>query len=118
MATLAEQSIEGEGIGVRVEEVTPKEDAAGRRLLVTLLAPKYRRASNSERVFRAFAGSGATCERIVHLASYPVDCYELIVLGADHVASSRVGHDGRSRGSDSTSRSSAPAFTGARSTSW
>lgn len=83
MATLAEHSIEGEGIGVRVEEVTPKEDAAGRRLLVTLLAPNIG-ARELERVFRAFAGSGATCERIVHLASYPVDCYELIVLGADH----------------------------------
>jgi phosphoserine phosphatase len=83
MTTLAEHSIEGEGIGVRVEEVTPKEDAAGRRLLVTLLAPNIG-ARELERVFRAFAASGATCERIVHLASYPVDCYELIVLGADH----------------------------------
>jgi len=37
-------------------------------------------------VFHAIAQSEATCERIVHLASYPVDCYELIVLGPDHVA--------------------------------
>ena len=27
-----------------------------------------------------------TCERIVHLASYPVDCYELVVRGSDHAA--------------------------------
>jgi len=30
------------------------------------------------------AASGSTCERIVHLASYPVDCYELVVRSSDH----------------------------------
>lgn len=39
-----------------------------------------------EGVFAAIAASGSTCERIVHLASYPVDCYELVVHGADHTA--------------------------------
>jgi phosphoserine phosphatase len=54
-------------------------------LLVTLLALNIS-ASQLERIFRAIAASGSTCERIVHLASYPVDCYELVVLGSDHTA--------------------------------
>ena len=83
MATLHERSIEGEGITVHVQEVTPKDEVDGRRLLVTLLAPVIA-AGQLESVFHAIASSGATCERIVHLASYPVDCYELIVIGPDH----------------------------------
>jgi phosphoserine phosphatase len=83
MATLHERSIEGEGITVHVQEVTPKDEVDGRRLLVTLLAPVVA-AGQLESVFHAIASSGATCERIVHLASYPVDCYELIVIGPDH----------------------------------
>jgi len=85
VAALGRQRIEGEGLGCRVEEVTPTETIEGRRLLVTLLAPAIS-AGQLERAFRAIASSGATCERIVHLASYPVDCYELIVLGPDHAA--------------------------------
>ena len=37
-------------------------------------------------MFAAFAASGSTCERIVHLASYPVDCYELVVRSSDHAS--------------------------------
>jgi phosphoserine phosphatase len=81
--TLGERSIEGEGMRVHVEEVTPKDDVDGRRLLVTMLAPEIS-AGQLEGVFHAIADSAATCERIVHLANYPVDCYELIVIGSDH----------------------------------
>lgn len=84
-AALLARTIEGEGITVQVQEVTPTDTMAGRRLLVTLLAPAIS-AGQLEAIFHAIATSGATCERIVHLASYPVDCYELIVLGPDHAA--------------------------------
>jgi phosphoserine phosphatase len=83
-SVLAERSIEGEGISVHVSAVTPTDTLEGRRLLVTLLAPSIS-AGQLETIFHAIAGSGASCERIVHLASYPVDCYELIVIGPDHV---------------------------------
>jgi phosphoserine phosphatase len=85
VAILRGRPIEGEGMSVHVEAVTPQEELKGRRLLVTLLAPSIV-AGQLEAVFHAIARSDATCERIVHLASYPVDCYELIVLGPDHVA--------------------------------
>jgi phosphoserine phosphatase len=84
-AVLRERSIEGDGMNVNVEEVAVQEELKGRRLLVTLLSPSIS-ARQLEGVFHAIATSDATCERIVHLASYPVDCYELIVLGPDHVA--------------------------------
>ncbi|HVA51980.1 MAG TPA: phosphoserine phosphatase SerB [Acidimicrobiales bacterium] len=83
MVALRERSIEGDGMSVHVEEVIPKDEVDGRRLLVTLLAPQIA-ASQLESVFDAIAASSATCERIVHLASYPVDCYELIVIGPSH----------------------------------
>jgi len=85
VAALGRRRIEGEGLGCRVEEVASTHAIEGRRLLVTLLAPAIS-AGQLERAFRAIATSGANCERIVHLASYPVDCYELIVLGPDHGA--------------------------------
>ncbi|MGA2968561.1 MAG: phosphoserine phosphatase SerB [Acidimicrobiales bacterium] len=84
-AALAERDIVARGITASVETVLPVESGEGRRLLVTLLAPNIS-AEQLEKVFRAIAASGSTCERIVHLASYPVDCYELVVLGSDHVA--------------------------------
>ena len=83
MASLGERAIEGEGIRVSIEEVTPRDDVDGRRLLVTLLAPEIS-GGQLEQIFHAIAASDATCERIVHLASYPVNCYELIVIGPDH----------------------------------
>jgi phosphoserine phosphatase len=83
MASLRETSIEGDGMSFHVEEVVPKDEVDGRRLLVTLLAPQIT-ARQLESVFDAIAASDATCERIVHLASYPVDCYELIVIGPSH----------------------------------
>jgi phosphoserine phosphatase len=84
-AALAQRNIVSAGITATVEEVTPSELSDGRRLLVTFLAPRIG-ATQLEGVFSAIAGSGSTCERIVHLASYPVDCYELVVLGSDHAA--------------------------------
>ncbi|HEY5111330.1 MAG TPA: phosphoserine phosphatase SerB [Acidimicrobiales bacterium] len=83
VSALRERSIEGDGISVTVSAVTPGADFEGRRLLVTLLAPSIS-AGQLETIFHAIAKSGASCERIVHLASYPVDCYELIVIGPDH----------------------------------
>ncbi|HEV3188101.1 MAG TPA: phosphoserine phosphatase SerB [Acidimicrobiales bacterium] len=83
MVALRARSIEGDGMSVHVEEVIPNDEVDGRRLLVTLLAPQIA-ARQLENVFDAIAASGATCERIVHLASYPVDCYELIVIGPSH----------------------------------
>ncbi|HVB51283.1 MAG TPA: phosphoserine phosphatase SerB [Acidimicrobiales bacterium] len=83
VSVLHERAIEGDGISVTVSAVAPAVDFEGRRLLVTLLAPSIS-AGQLEAVFHAIAKSGASCERIVHLASYPVDCYELIVIGPDH----------------------------------
>lgn len=83
VASLAKRPIAVDGMNVSVETVTPRDEVDGRRLLVTLLAPNIT-AGHLEGIFRAIADSKATCERIVHLASYPVDCYELVVIGPDH----------------------------------
>ncbi len=97
---LAGRAIEGEGIGVSVEAVTPSDAPPGRRLLVTLLAPSIS-AGQLRGVFAAIAASGATCERIVHLASYPVECYELIVIGPDHdLLRAALARAGEERGLD------------------
>lgn len=72
-----------EGVDVTVERVEPEEFVNGKRLLVTLLAPEITTEALGA-VFGAMADATATCERIVHLASYPVDCYELIVRGRNH----------------------------------
>lgn len=84
-AALARHDITRAGVVAQVDRVTPHEEAAGGRLLVTLLASRIV-AAQLEEVFRAIASVGATCQRIVHLASYPVDCYELVVVGRDHAA--------------------------------
>ncbi len=55
----------------------------GRRLLVTLTAPTLT-ASALAGVTSAIFEAMGTCERIVRLATYPVQSYELVVLGADH----------------------------------
>jgi phosphoserine phosphatase len=83
VANLAKRPIATDGMSVNVVAVTPRDDVDGRRLLVTLLAPTIS-AGQLEGIFHAIAESKASCERIVHLASYPVDCYELIVIGPDH----------------------------------
>ena len=71
------------GIDVSVTVVEPGGFQNGKRLMVTLLAPNVS-STDLEVIFSAIASSDATCERIVHLASYPVDCYELIVRGPNH----------------------------------
>jgi phosphoserine phosphatase len=80
---LGQRDIVSKGITATVEEVTPSDANEGRRLLVTFLAPRIG-ATQLQSVFGAIAASGSTCERIVHLASYPVDCYELVVRSSDH----------------------------------
>jgi len=80
---LHERNIIGEGISATVQLVTPSDVLHGGRLLVTLLAPSIS-ARQLEEIFGAIAKSGSTCERIVHLASYPVDCYELVVRGPEN----------------------------------
>ncbi|MDE3065670.1 MAG: phosphoserine phosphatase SerB [Acidobacteriota bacterium] len=82
---IAHQAIEGDGITASVERVAAGAIGDGRRLLVTLLAPSIS-APQLNAVFAAIARHGSTCERIVHLATYPVDCYELVVRGSDHAA--------------------------------
>lgn len=82
---LALQRVEGDGLSASVEKVAAGQIGDGRRLLVTLLAPAIS-AAQLHGVFAAIARQGATCERIVHLAGYPVDCYELVVRGSDHAA--------------------------------
>ena len=82
---LAARDIDRDGIVATVERVTPDPVQLGGRLLVTLLAARIG-ADQLEGIFRAIASVRATCERIVHLASYPVDCYELVVRGEDHLA--------------------------------
>ena len=84
-AALATRDITGRGVTATVEPVGEVASASGHRLLVTLLAPSIG-AAQLRAVFAAIAASGSTCERIVHLATYPVDCYELVVLGEDHAA--------------------------------
>ena len=84
-AAIATRAIEGGSITATVEPVDPAAIVHGGRLLVTLIAPTIG-ASQLRAVFGAIAASDSTCERIVHLATYPVDCYELVVLGVDHEA--------------------------------
>jgi phosphoserine phosphatase len=84
-AALASRDIDRDGIVAHVEQVTPDVALVGGRLLVTLLATRIG-ADQLQGIFRAIASVDATCERIVHLANYPVDCYELVVRGGDHAA--------------------------------
>jgi phosphoserine phosphatase len=82
---LLARDIVANGMTAKVEPVSSGEVVGGKLLLVTLLAPTID-AGQLESIFRAIASTKSTCERIVHLASYPVDCYELVVRGADHQA--------------------------------
>jgi phosphoserine phosphatase len=84
-AAVAGRDIERDGITATIAVVDPAHNTSGGRLLVTLLAARIA-PQQLDGVFRAFAAVGATCERIVHLASYPVDCYELVVRGKDPLA--------------------------------
>ena len=92
---------EDDRLSVSVAEATEEPIGAfGRRLLVTLTSPSVT-AEAMAGVFGAVFNSGGTIERIVRLATYPVQSYELVVLGADHeglrsslaTESSRLGID-------------------------
>jgi phosphoserine phosphatase len=73
-----------ERLSVGVVEATEEPIGAhGRRLLVTLTSPTVS-AGAIAGVFAAVYAAGGTCERIVRLATYPVQSYELVILGADH----------------------------------
>jgi phosphoserine phosphatase len=73
-----------DAIAVSVAEATELPVGEfGKRLLVTLTS-KSVTAQSIAGVFAAVFEAGGTCERIVRLATYPVQSYELVVLGADH----------------------------------
>lgn len=61
-----------------VHEATP----VGRRLIVNLVAPVIT-AEDLAAIFLGIAGCGGSVERIIHLATYPVNAYELLVIGSD-----------------------------------
>ncbi len=79
---LQQRDLERDGLTAEVVRVNPEPQGAGGRLLVTLLAPQVAPAQ-LQRIFDGIASVGATCERIIHLAKYPVDAYELAVRGCD-----------------------------------
>jgi phosphoserine phosphatase len=92
---------EDERLAVTVGEATELPiGAVGRRLLVTVTSPAVTAVAMAG-VTGAVYEAGGTCERIIRLATYPVQSYELVVLGADHEAlreslvreSSRLGID-------------------------
>lgn len=83
---LSRYDLARDGLSVTVAPVAAVETVAlGGRLLVTVLAARIE-AAHLHEIFQAIASVDATCERIVHLASYPVDCYELVVRSDDHPA--------------------------------
>ena len=63
-AAIASRDIERDGLVAAIEVVEQTDAAEGRRLLVTLLAPRIAPAQ-LQAVFGAFAAADATCERIV-----------------------------------------------------
>jgi len=73
------------GCGVHAEAHPVGKSGPARgpdRLLVTVLADRLGPGALAG-VFGAVAGAGANVERIVQLARYPVDSYELTVAGGD-----------------------------------
>ncbi len=80
--SLAGEELETLGASVRVEAVTDAGAPRSERLQVTLLGPRIR-ASDLARVVSTLGSAGAICERVTHLGSSPVDCYELEVRGGE-----------------------------------
>jgi phosphoserine phosphatase len=70
-------------ISVEITPSTERLAPKGRRILVTLVAPEIDARKLAE-VFQAIAGCGGDVERIVRLADYPVQSYELLVRDSDH----------------------------------
>ena len=73
----------GGAVTVEITPPTERGNPEGRRLTVTLVAPTID-AEQIAGVFNTIAECGGDCERIVRLADYPVQSYELLVRGTDH----------------------------------
>jgi phosphoserine phosphatase len=83
-SAVAASSIDADGaISVEVGPSTERIAPEARRLAITLVAPSID-AEQLAGVFGSIARCGGDCERIVRLATYPVQSYELIVRGTDH----------------------------------
>jgi phosphoserine phosphatase len=83
-AAVAASAIEADGaISIDVGPITERVAPEARRLAITLVAPSID-AEQLAGVFGSIARCGGDCERIVRLARYPVQSYELIVRGTDH----------------------------------
>ena len=75
--------ITGDGsVSVEVTPTTERLTPKGQRILVTLVAPVID-AEQLSGVFNAIAHCGGDVERIVRLADYPVQSYELLVRDSD-----------------------------------
>jgi phosphoserine phosphatase len=70
-------------VSIDVAPTTERLAPEARRLAVTLVAPVID-AEQLAGVFGSIARCGGDCERIVRLATYPVQSYELLVRGSDH----------------------------------
>ena len=83
-AAVGESALTRDGsITVEVGPSTERLAPEARRLAITLVAPTID-AEQLAGVFGSIARCGGDCERIVRLATYPVQSYELIVRGPDH----------------------------------
>ena len=82
-AAVTESGIRADGtVSVEIAPSTERAAPVGRRILVTIVAPLIN-AANLAAVFTAIAECGGDVERIVRLADYPVQSYELLVRGPD-----------------------------------
>ena len=82
-AAVTASGIRADGtVTVEIAPSTERTAPSGRRIFVTLVAPAIDSGTLSA-VFSAIAGCGGDVERIVRLADYPVQSYELLVRGPD-----------------------------------
>ncbi|MCX6512959.1 MAG: phosphoserine phosphatase SerB [Actinobacteria bacterium] len=73
-----------EGLAVAIVAADSQEEVpTGKRLIVHLLAPTIS-ATDLATIFLGIARCSGSVERIIHLATYPVNAYELLVIGSDH----------------------------------
>lgn len=80
---VASSGLEADGVDVAIAPGEPHEATpVGRRLIVNLVAPTIT-AEDLAAIFLGIAGCGGSVERIIHLATYPVNAYELLVIGSD-----------------------------------
>ena len=82
-AAVTHSGIRADGtVTVEIAPSTERAAPVGRRILVTLVAPSIN-ATNLAAVFTAIDTCGGDVERIVRLADYPVQSYELLVRDPD-----------------------------------